>query len=95
MLLVKSQNIEHPIDLKELMKYCLTPIPHSLGTSDGFFNKTNKAVMLPFITSDTKKDVSYPTDKTMFVQDGNALFHTLSNLPPTFSEICLKSLDQN
>lgn len=94
MLLVKSQCLEQPIDLSELMKYSLTPVPHSLGTSDGFFNKTNKASMLHFLTDDFKDDVPYPTDKTVFIQDGNALFHTLSNLPPTFGEICLQLLDQ-
>ena len=31
---------------------------------------------------------------SMYIQDGNALFHALKNLPPTFGEICLKVLDQ-
>ena len=29
----------------------------------------------------------------MFIQDGNALFHTMTNLPPTFGGICLQILD--
>jgi len=37
---------------------------------------------------DIPKDISYPKD-ALFIQDGNALFHMLENLPPTYSEICL------
>lgn len=29
-----------------------------------------------------------------FIQDGNALFHALMDIPPTFGDICLKVLDQ-
>lgn len=94
MLLIKSQALKEPIDLTELMKYSLTPVPHSLGTPDGFFNKTNKAATLHFLTEDLAEEVAYPTDKTIFIQDGNALFHALTNLPPTFGAICLQMLDQ-
>ena len=89
-LLVKSQQLEEPIDLAELMKYSLTPVPHSLGTPDGFLNKTNKAAMMHFMLEDVSKEVTYPTE-SIFIQDGNALFHAFNNLPPTFGAICLKS----
>ena len=47
-LLVKSQYLEKPIDLENFVYFPLTPVPHMLGTSDGFFAKTNKAsVLLP------------------------------------------------
>jgi hypothetical protein len=42
-LLVISELIDLPIDLSELMKYTLTPVPHCLGTPDAFFAKTNKS----------------------------------------------------
>ena len=74
------------------MKYSLTPVPHSLGTPDGFLNKTNKA-MMHFMLEDVSEEVTYPTE-SIFIQDGNALFHALNNLPPTFGAICLKILDQ-
>ena len=82
-----------PIDLAELMKYSLTPVPHSLGTPDAFLNKTNKAAMMHFMLEDVSEEVTYPTE-SIFIQDGNALFHALNNLPPTFGAICLKILDQ-
>ncbi|XP_063959228.1 uncharacterized protein LOC135154916 [Lytechinus pictus] len=92
-LLIKSQNLDEPLNLDELMRYSLTPVPHSLGTPDGFFNKTNKASMLHFLMEDAPEDVPYPED-ALYIQDGNALFHALENLPPTFGQICLQVLDQ-
>ena len=92
-LLVKSQLLDEPLDLEALMRYCLSPVPHCLGTPDGFFAKTNKAAMMHFVLEDKTNDVPYPTG-SFFIQDGNALFHALSNLPPTFGDICLQLLDQ-
>ena len=93
MLLVKSQNLDEPVDLDELMRYSLTPVTPSLGTADGFFNKTNKAALLHFFTDNNQEDISYPKC-ALHIQDGNALFHVLTNIAPTFGEICLQVLDQ-
>ena len=93
MLLIKSQTQDEPLNLEELMRYSLTPVPHSLGTPDGFFNKTNKSAMLHFLMEDLSEEVLYPRD-ALHIQDGNALFHTLTNIPPTFGAICLQVLDQ-
>ena len=82
MLLIKSQHLDEPLNL-ELMCYPLTPVHHSLGTTDGFFNNTNKAAMLHFLPEDAPEYVPYPTD-ALFIQDGNALFHAMTSLPPTF-----------
>ena len=38
-----------PLDLHTLMSYPLSPVPHCLGTHDGFLAKPNKASMLYFI----------------------------------------------
>ena len=92
-LLIKSQLLDEPIDLDELMRYSLTPVPASLGTADGFFAKTNKANMLHFLLDDSLDNDTYPKD-AIFIQDGNALFHALTDLPPTFGRIALKVLDQ-
>ena len=93
MLLIKSQLLDVPIDLDELMRYSLTPVPPSLGTPDGFFAKTNKASMLHFLLDDAPKEVPYPRD-AIHIQDGMALWYVLTNLPPTCGEICLQVLDQ-
>ena len=76
------------------MKYCLMPVPPSLGTQDGFFSKTNKAAMLHYLLEDIDSDeLTYPRD-ALFIQDGMALLHGLKDLPPTFGDICLVLLDQ-
>lgn len=76
------------------MKYCLMPVPPSLGTPDGFFSKTNKATILHYLMEDVApEELPYPKD-ALFIQDGMALLHVLTNLPPTCGEICLQILDQ-
>lgn len=76
------------------MTFPLLPVPPSLGTLDGFFTKTNKAAILHYLLEDvTPENIPYPQD-ALFIQDGMALLHTLSNLPPTCGDICLQVLDQ-
>ena len=41
---------------------------------------------------DHSEVVAYPKD-SMFIQDGNPLLHTMTNLAPTFREIPLQFLD--
>ena len=81
-LLVKLQMLNAPIDLDVLLSYSIFLVPRCLGTPDRFFSKTNKASMLRFLMEDCNADVQYPKD-SMFIQVGNALFHTLVNLSPT------------
>lgn len=91
-LLFKSQILDMPINLEELMRYPLLPVPHALGSPDGFFVKTNKATVLHYLLQDRDEEVTYPKD-ALFIQDGNALFHMMTNLPPTCGEICMQLLD--
>ena len=49
--------------------------------------------MLYFFLEDASENVPYPTH-TLFIQDGNALFHAMTNLPPTHGAIFLHVLDQ-
>ena len=84
--------LDMPIDLKELMHYPLSPVPHALGTPDGFFAKTNKATILHYLLQDRDEEVTYPKD-ALFIQDGNALFHMMTNLQPTCDQICMMLLD--
>ena len=92
LLLVKSQLLEEPLDLDELMRYSLAPVPHSLGIHDGLFAKTNKAAMLHYLLEDNPEDVPYPKD-AIYIQDGMALLYSLTNLQPTCGGICLQVLD--
>ena len=56
------------------MRFSLTPVPPSLGTAGGFFNKNNKAALLHFFTDNNQEDISYQKCKcALHIQDGNAL----------------------
>ena len=73
------------------MSYPLSPVPHALGSPDGFFAKTNKAAVLHYLLQDETTEVTLPSD-ALYIQDGNALFHSLTNMPQTFGDICLQML---
>ena len=91
-LLVKSQLLEKPIDLEKLVCFPLTPVPHMLGTPDGFFAKTNKASMLHYLLEEFIEDVQIP-ENAFHIQDGNAHFYTLTKLPDSFGILCLQILE--
>ena len=40
-LLVKGEGLK--LDMRELMTYPITPVPHCIGTADGYFAKTDKS----------------------------------------------------
>ena len=89
-LLVKSQNLNMNIDLQNVMKYQLTPIPYCLGTSDGYLAKTNKAKGFHHITKDSEDAVRPLPDVTLLILDGNSIFHGLTDLPDNFRDISQK-----
>ena len=85
-ILVKSQLLPNPIDIDELMTYQLTPVPRSLGTPDGFMDKTNKATLMHHLTDSLEDAKMPPAGETLYIEDGNAVIHALNRLPPTFKE---------
>ena len=89
-LLVKSQDLGGKLDLKEIMKYQLTPVPYCFGSSDGFLGKTNKAKGIQYLLQDVDDARSPESSSTLQIIDGNAIFHCLSDLPDTFGEIAEK-----
>lgn len=95
-LLIKSQLLANPISIPEMMTYSLTPVPHCLGTPDGFMSKTNKAVAVHHVTRHVSIAAIPPSvaGKTIYIEDGNAHFHTLKDIKPTFDLISLQILDR-
>ena len=41
-LLVQSEQMDVPLDLKMVLSHPLTPVPYSIGTVDGFLAKNDK-----------------------------------------------------
>ena len=90
-LLVRSQTPELRIELADLMKYPLTPVPFSIGTADGGFAKTDKSKGLKYLLDDTDTMTVPPQDKTvLLIEDGNALFHSIKEIPANFKQISEK-----
>ena len=92
-LLVQAQMVDEKVDLVELVSYPLTPVPCSLGTSDGMLLKTEKAKGMNHLTDGHHPPHIPSAETTLVVEDGNALFHCLKDLPKNFKGICEKILD--
>ena len=77
------------------MTYPINDVPCAFGTPDGFFNKTNKATIVHHLSDDhLTQDPQTTSDNDIFyIEDGNAFFHSMTNIPNTFKEIGLKILD--
>ena len=69
------------LDLQELMSYPMTPIPYSIATADGFFAKTNKAKGMELIAKDVYDEPFPPDNEILVIEDGNAIFYYLSQVP--------------
>lgn len=92
-LLVRSQDQPEKIELKELVKYPLMPVPSAIGTADGFLLKTNKAKGFDFLTKGIE-DADIPPDvNTLNIEDGNATFYSMKEVPATFRQISEKLFD--
>jgi hypothetical protein len=79
--------------LKELLAYPLTPVPYSIATPDGFLNKTDKSKGYHLLTKDVEDVPPPPDDKALVIEDGNAAFYYLKDLPPNFKDICARLFD--
>ena len=92
-LLLFSQEQPEKIDMRVLMKYPLMPVPSSIGTPDGFLLKTDKSKGYAYLTKDLN-DFIMPLDaKTLNVDDGNAIFYCMKEVPATFKQISEKIYD--
>ena len=90
-VLVRSQTPELQIDLADLLKYLLTPVPFSNGTADGCFAKTDKSKGLKYLLDKTDSVNVAPQDSTvLLIEDGNALFHSIKEIPGNFRQISEK-----
>ena len=78
------------LNLQELMSYPLTPKPYSIATADGFFAKTNKAKGMELLAKDVDNGPLPPDNETLVIEDGNAIFYYLSQVPGNFKGIAEK-----
>ena len=83
-LLVRAQEQPEKIELKELVKYPLMPVPSAIGTVDGFLLKTNKAKRFEFLTKGIEDADIPPDGDTLNIENGNATFYSMKEVPATF-----------
>ena len=74
------------MNMQEVLKYPLGPLPWSLATPDGIPAKTNKATLLHILEGKAEPVEDVPTD-AVWIIDGMALLQSLKSAPRTFSEL--------
>ncbi|KAG1683376.1 hypothetical protein GQR58_010026 [Nymphon striatum] len=94
-LLVLSQNQTEKLDMKELLRYPLMPVPSSIGTPDGFLLKTDKSKAFSHLTKGITDAVPPPGHATLNIEDGNATFYCMTDVPTSFKQIGEKLLDMS
>ena len=65
------------VEIKDLMKYPLTPVPYRLATADGFFNQTDKSKGFHYLMKDVENDPMPASETSLIIEDGNVVFHYL------------------
>ena len=86
-LLVLSQKQSENIDMRELMKYPLMPMPN------GYLLKTDKSKGFTYLTKELDDFTMLSDAKTLNVKDRNAIFYCMKAVPATFKQICQKIYD--
>ena len=77
--------LEKKIDLKEILRYPLTPVPLSLCHFDGILRTTQKSKLLKHL--DELVVSLAPPYIDCYIIDGNFFLHLLVDLPITFGKI--------
>ena len=80
------------MDMREVLKHPLGPLPWVLAAADGSLAKTSKAKLLPLMEGSAPSTDTVPlfsSTSAAWLYDGMALLQSLSaaNLPRTFSEL--------
>ena len=74
------------IDLEELLSYALSPVPMSLGTTDGTPCKTVKAKLMHELEKDVEQLAQIPVGSALIV-DGMAFIHQIHTMTSTFGQL--------
>ena len=69
------------------------PVPSAIATEDGFLLKTNKAKGFEFLTKGIDGADIPPGGDTLNIEDGNATFYSMKEVPATFRQISEKMFD--
>ena len=74
--------------MKLLMSFPLTPVQLSIATSDRMLLKTDKAKGMHYLLKNQLSPEKPDENFTLVIEDGNALFYALKDIPRKFKAIC-------
>ena len=74
------------MDMREVLKYTLGPLPWSLATPEGLYVKTSKSKLAEVLEKDVDPCAEKP-DASVYILDGMALLQSIKNVPRTFGDL--------
>lgn len=89
-LLVIAQTRD--MDLREVFKHSLGPLPWSLASTDGTLGKTDKSKILELLTNQIEPAEDVPPTAAWIV-DGMAILQSLKDIPSTFKDLAMTIFD--
>ena len=89
-LLVIAQTRD--MDLREVFKHSLGPLPWSLSSTDGTLGKTDKSKLLELLTNQVEPAEDVPPTAAWIV-DGMAILQSLKEIPSTFKDLAMTIFD--
>ena len=76
------------------MAYKLGYVCQSLDTPDGFMAITNKATLVHHLSNE-HLCLHSMNKEALYIEDGNATYYCIKDIPENFKLICLKMFDEN
>ena len=74
------------MNMREVLKYTLCPLPWSLATPKGLYVKTSKYKLAEVLEKDVDPCAEEP-DISVYILDGMALLQSIQNVPRTFGNL--------
>ena len=78
------------LDIEGMIQYCITPLPFSTATADGFLLKTDKSRTYHYITTNVD-NTPLPQGNILTIEDGNAFFSISVIYPSTLDKYVKRS----
>ena len=84
--------MKNKIDMEKVLQYPLSPVPWALATQDDLPLKTNKSTLLHKLEKKEFLEYESLNYDSVCIVDGNALFHSMTEIPNTYSQLAERLL---
>ena len=78
--------------MEKVLQYPLSSVPWALATQDGLRFKTNKSTLLHKLEKKEFLEYESLNYDSVCIVDGNALFHSMTEIPNTYSQLAERLL---